>query len=153
MSYFIATSDDAGKYGADPKGYVQPHPQPYDNRIDIIRFDFAEWRRYWGTEELPPGFDILDLGYWYDDRKGSIKYEEPALDWREDRRDDRDFPGGQIPSIEEVILEVVDAYRDRESNGPLIDPLGRFQKAMSTLTKLVDRIRRKAAKELHANPS
>ena len=35
MSYFIATSDDAGKYGADPKGYVQPHPQPYDNRIDI----------------------------------------------------------------------------------------------------------------------
>ena len=44
---------------------------------EILKFDFGEWRKFWGTESLPYMLDILDVGYWY--RKGEEELYEPAV--------------------------------------------------------------------------
>jgi hypothetical protein len=58
----------------------------------IRRFNLVEYLQTYGLEgddrELPEGFDILDLGYWYEatDSEGvvSVKYEPPEYQWRKD---------------------------------------------------------------------
>lgn len=54
---------------------------------NILRFDLAEWRFYWGKlkgvviEDCD--FDILDLGYWSANADGTSTYEPPEYSWRE----------------------------------------------------------------------
>lgn len=48
----------------------------------ISKFDVAEYSRFYSAG-IPDSVDILDLGYFYEGKKGT-SYEEPAHDWRED---------------------------------------------------------------------
>lgn len=53
---------------------------PYFSKI--LKFDVDEYRRFYSAD-IPDSVDILDLGYFYQGKKGT-SYEEPAHDWRED---------------------------------------------------------------------
>lgn len=48
----------------------------------IKQFDFAEWKRYYSTEELPGVIQSIDVGYWYVRHDGETRYEEPVADCR-----------------------------------------------------------------------
>ena len=45
-----------------PTPGVEARPDPLDQ---IVRFNLAEYEAHYG--DLPTEFDILDLGYWFDD--------------------------------------------------------------------------------------
>lgn len=77
-----------GELTLDAEGYVT------DRRLDnddsdggkhlarIVRFDIAEWRKYWGNPETTQ-IDILDLGYWYTHPKTiKAKHVRPDAKWR-----------------------------------------------------------------------
>lgn len=54
----------------------------------ITKFDLAEYRDYAKSIDRIPfkhlEEDILMLGYWCETKEGTLKYEEPAHDWREE---------------------------------------------------------------------
>jgi hypothetical protein len=82
---------------------------------------------------LPAGFDILDLGYWYDDGKGGIGYEEPVDSWREDCRENILFDGARVPTVEQAAQAVVDLFPDPEKECQAIQMLSRVLKHSARL--------------------
>jgi hypothetical protein len=80
LEYLV--EDDA--YGPD-----DPEGQGYR---DIVRFDVAEWRSTYSTEQLAGlWIDILDIGFWTDKNE---HYEPPENDWRKEFRANRDNTKG-----------------------------------------------------------
>lgn len=79
-SYSSAVSSSHGQFVIDCSGRILQVDDESGELPNVTRFDVAEWEKYWGRK-LDDSLDILDLGYWYDD-KGTERYEEPAHDWR-----------------------------------------------------------------------
>lgn len=53
-------------------------------------FDIREWEEYWGKKFEDAGdLNILDLGFWWVDEHGKIRYESPELSWREELKKSR----------------------------------------------------------------
>ncbi len=76
--------------------------QAFDEELLPIRtFDFPEWERSWGeTIKENQSFDILDLGYWKEDKS----YEQPCHDWRSDlveRRESEGYPAISTSAVVE----------------------------------------------------
>lgn len=107
----------------------------------ILRFNIPEWEQYWNRKinANEPEFDILDLGYWYDEG-GLIKYREPAADWRELRRDQIDFPDGKVPSLESAVDAALNAYDGFDA----MDQQSELEESMETLRSVVERSKRHA---------
>ena len=70
-----------------PAGEVLPEQSTYDGDEirPIIKFDLAEWCKYYDQKSLPQSLDILDVGYWNKDGT----YEPPAYDWRKEVKEMR----------------------------------------------------------------
>lgn len=65
---------------------LTPSEEPQAGYFSIVAFDVAEWKKCYPSEVLEGrSIDILDLGYWLE----GGTYEEPAQDWRDDRRNTR----------------------------------------------------------------
>lgn len=74
-----------GSYGdliLDQWGKVIEYIDPYDepDYADIIRFNLEEYKHTYG--QVDSDYDILDLGFWFRKPDGSIGYEPPAYEWR-----------------------------------------------------------------------
>lgn len=52
---------------------------------NILQFDVGEWYEHYRTE-MPIHLDILDLGSWFTSVDHTQEYEEPAHEWREERK-------------------------------------------------------------------
>lgn len=56
----------------------------------ITRFDLMEWCKHHGTYTLPTRFDILDLAYWYYDKRTAANvYVRADKGWRELKQEEK----------------------------------------------------------------
>ncbi len=54
----------------------------------IRRIDIVELTTYYRVPVRPDDtYDILDVGYWYNDESGHVFYEPPEHSWRQDKYD------------------------------------------------------------------
>lgn len=59
-----------------------------DEYANITQFNIHEFTNFW-TDEKPMdkfpfyGIDIIDIGYWYNDENGELKYEPPESEHRD----------------------------------------------------------------------
>lgn len=70
------------------------------------KLNLEEWKtRYPGEAYAGNEHDVLDFGYWYINDAGEEVYEEPCVEWRQDREDMRN----DIPLITKRICVSADA--------------------------------------------
>jgi hypothetical protein len=86
--YHIGSSH--GELTADNDGHVIHCRTDNNNHnggahlASIVRFDIAEWRRYWNNPRTRH-IDILDVGYWYTaPGANNILYAPPDETWRKE---------------------------------------------------------------------
>lgn len=86
-----------GDIEIDDNGEILDDPE--DSAGGIIRFDLDEYKRTYGELDPSGEYDILDLGYWYNQSGKELKYEGPDLTFRSEFRKgpQSDTPSDPVP--------------------------------------------------------